>query len=96
MNILLRKLSPCRRQQGLQSFAKTVEYGCIGCRICAKTFDCNPLQFRDLSEISRVEEGGGGETGGGSQLFEAPEKGGVMQNGPLKGEGSYKYLSVIM
>ena len=36
------------------------------------------------------------ETEGGSQLFEIAEKGGVMKNGPLKGEGSCKYVSVIM
>ena len=35
------------------------------------------------------------ETEGGSQLFETAEKGGVMKNGPLKGEGSCKYVSVI-
>ena len=46
--------------------------------------------LRDLSEISR--RGGGG----GSQLFETAEKGGVMKKGPLKGEGSCKYVSVIM
>ena len=39
---------------------------------------------RDLSEISRGE---GVETEGGSQLFETAERGGVMKNGPLKGEG---------
>ena len=50
--------------------------------------------LRDLSEISR--RGGGLETEGGSQLFETAEKGGVMKNGPLKGEGSCKYVSVIM
>ena len=50
--------------------------------------------LRDLSEISRG--GGGVETEGGSQLFETAEKGGVMKNGPLKGEGSCKYVSVIM
>ena len=50
--------------------------------------------LRDLSEISR--RGGGVETEGGSQLFEIAEKGGVMKNGPLKGEGSCKYMSVIM
>ena len=50
--------------------------------------------LRDLSEISR--RGGGVETEGGSQLFEIAEKGGVMKNGPLKGEGSCKYVSVIM
>ena len=49
---------------------------------------------RDLSEISRG--GGGVETEGGSQLFETAEKGGVMKNGPFKGGGSYKYVSVIM
>ena len=52
--------------------------------------------FRDLSEIS---SGGGGEgmkTEGGSQLFETAEKGGVMKNGPLKGERSCKYVSMIM
>ena len=48
----------------------------------------------DLSEISRG--GGGVETEGGSQLFETAEKGGVMKNGPLKGGGSCKYVSVIM
>ena len=46
---------------------------------------------RDLSEISR-----GVEKEGGSQLFETAEKGGVMKNGPLKGGGSCKYVSVIM
>ena len=51
------------------------------------------LCFRDLSEISRGE---GVETEGGSQLFESAEKGGVMKNGPLKGGGSCKYVSVIM
>ena len=40
--------------------------------------------------------GGGVETEGGSQLFETAEKGGVMKNGPLKGGGSCKYVSVIM
>ena len=50
--------------------------------------------IRDLSEISRG--GGGVETEGGSQLFETAEKGGVMKNGPLKGGGSCKYVSVIM
>ena len=49
--------------------------------------------FRDLSEISRG--GGGVETEGGSQLFETAEKEGVMKNGPLKGGGSCKYVSVI-
>ena len=49
---------------------------------------------RDLSEISRG--GGGVETEGGSQLFETAEKGGVMKNGPLKGGGSCKYVSMIM
>ena len=48
---------------------------------------------RELSEISR---GRGVETEGGSQLFETAEKGGVMNNGPLKGGGSCKYVSVIM
>ena len=32
------------------------------------------------------------KTEGRSQLFETAEKGGVMKNGPLKGEGSCKYL----
>ena len=36
------------------------------------------------------------ETEGGSQLFETAEKGGVMKNGPLKGGGSRKYVSMIM
>ena len=45
---------------------------------------CRNISFRDLSEISR---GSGGGEGGGSQLFEAAEKGGVMKNGPLKGGG---------
>ena len=49
--------------------------------------------IRDLSEISRGE---GVETEGGLQLFETAEKGGVMKNGPLKGGGSCKYVSVIM
>ena len=39
---------------------------------------------------------GGVETEGGSQLFETAEKGGVVKNGPLKGGGSCKYVSVIM
>ena len=54
------------------------------------------MHGRDLSEISREGEGGGVETEGGSQLFETAEKGGVMKNGPLKGGGSCKYVSVIM
>ena len=36
------------------------------------------------------------EAEGGSQLFKTAEKGGVMENGPLKGGGSCKYVSVIM
>ena len=52
------------------------------------------MRLRDLSEISRGK--GGVETEGGSQLFETAEKGGVMKNGPLRGEGSCKYVSVIM
>ena len=36
------------------------------------------------------------KTEGRSQLFETAEKGGVMKNGPLKGGGSCKYVSVIM
>ena len=52
------------------------------------------LALRDLSEITGG--GGGVETEGGSQLFETAEKGGVMKNEPLKGEGSCKYVSVIM
>ena len=50
-------------------------------------------KLRDLSEISRGERV---ETAGGSQLFETAEKGGVIKNGPLKREGSCKYVSVIM
>ena len=53
-----------------------------------------PTLVRDLSEISRRGEGVGTE--GGSQLFETAEKGRVMKNGPLKGGGSCKYVSVIM
>ena len=53
-----------------------------------------PKLVRDLSEISR--RGGGVGTEGGSQLFETAEKEGVMKNGPLKGAGSCKYVSVIM
>ena len=49
--------------------------------------------LRDLSKISR---GSGVETEGESQLFETAEKGGVMKNGPLKGGGPCKYVSVIM
>ena len=59
-----------------------------------KTFPkCDPC-LRDWSEISRG--GGGVETEGGSQLFDTAEKGGVMENGPLKGGGSCKYVSLIM
>ena len=54
----------------------------------------NFVVVRDLSEISSGE--GGVETEGGSQLFETVEKGGVMKNGPLKGGGPCKYVSVIM
>ena len=57
-------------------------------------FFSNSIPLRDLSEISRG--GGEVETEGGSQLFETAEKGGVMKNGPLKGGGSCKYVSVIM
>ena len=35
----------------------------------------------------KLAEGRGVEKEGGSQLFETAEKGGVMKNGPLKGEG---------
>ena len=58
---------------------------------------CKPRihQLKDLSEISRGEEGGL-ETERGSQLFETAGKGGVMKNEPLKGGGSCKYVSVIM
>ena len=51
------------------------------------------ILVRELSEISR---GRVVETEGGSQLFETAEKGGVMNNGPLKVGGSCKYVSVIM
>ena len=51
-------------------------------------------KLRDLSEINRGE--GVVETEGGSQLFENAEKGRVIKNGPLKGGGSCKYVSVIM
>ena len=61
-----------------------------------KTFPkCDPC-LRDWSEISRGGGGGGVETEGGSQLFDTAEKGGVMENGPLKGGGSCKYVSLIM
>ena len=36
------------------------------------------------------------KTEGGLQFFETAQKGGVMKNGPLKGGGSCKYVSVIM
>ena len=36
------------------------------------------------------------ETEVGSQLFETAEKAGLMKNGPLKGGGPCKYVSVIM
>ena len=54
--------------------------------------------FVSLKGLVRNYRGGKGgvETEGGSQLFETAEKGGVMKNEPLKGEGSYKYVSVIM
>ena len=51
-------------------------------------------RLRDSPEISRG--GGGVETEGGSHFFETAEKGGVMKNGPLKGGGSCKCVSVIM
>ena len=62
--------------------------------MCSPPFPVNNI--RDLSEISRGDWGAGVETEGGSQLFETAEKGGVMNNGPLKGGGSCKYVSVIM
>ena len=49
-----------------------------------------------LGTCQKLAVGRGVETEGGSQLFETAEKGGVMKNGPLKGGGSYKYVSVIM
>ena len=50
-----------------------------------------------LGTCQKLEGGGRGvETEGGSQHFETAEKGGVMKNGPLKGGGSCKYVSVIM
>ena len=57
-------------------------------------WQCMLPPFRDLSEISKGE--GVVETEGGSQLFETAEKGAGMKNGPLKGGGSCKYVSVIM
>ena len=48
-----------------------------------------------LGTCQTLAGGGGVETEGGSQLFETAEKGGVMKNGPLKGGGSCKYVSVI-
>ena len=65
---------------------------CPDCEFEALT--TRPKLVRDLSEISR--SGGGLGTEGGSQLFETAEKGGVMKNGPLKGGGSCRYVSVIM
>ena len=52
------------------------------------------IRIRDLSETSRGA--GGVEPEGRSQLFETAEKGGIMKNGPLKGGGSCKYVSLIM
>ena len=40
-----------------------------------------------LGTCQKLAGGDGVETEGGSQLFETAEKGGVMKNGPLKGEG---------
>ena len=52
-----------------------------------------------LGTCQKLAGGKGVETEGRSQLFETAEKvggGGVMKNGPLKGGGSCKYMSVIM
>ena len=51
---------------------------------------------RNLGTCQKLAGWEGVETEGGSQLFETAEKGGVIKNGPLKGGGSCKYVSVIM
>ena len=61
----------------------------------------NPFRYHvgifRLGTCQKLAGGAGeGETEGGSQLFETAEKGGVMKNGPLKGEGSCKYMCVFM
>ena len=54
------------------------------------------LEFLCLGTCQKLAGERGVETEGGSQLFEPAEKGGVMKNGPLKGGGSCKYVSVIV
>ena len=49
-----------------------------------------------LGTCQKLARGRGAETEGGSQLFETAEKGRVVKNGPLRGGGSCKYVSVIM
>ena len=56
-------------------------------------------KYRDkttLGTCQKLAGGSGVETDGGSQLFETAEKAGVMKNGPLKGGGSCKHVSMIM
>ena len=56
------------------------------------------LKLNNTSQgtCQKLAGGRGMETEGESQLFETAEKGGVMKNGPLKGGGSCKYVSMIM
>ena len=57
----------------------------------ARCWETISSYIRDLSEISRGEGGrgggGGGNRGGGTTH---------MKNGPLKGGGACKYVSVLM
>ena len=60
--------------------------------ICAQCkFKRSERSKVSIQGLVRIQQGGGGvETEGGSQLFEAAEKGWVMKNGPLRGVGSWK------
>ena len=51
---------------------------------------------RTSSQGAYIWRGDLEEIEGGSQLFETAEKREVMKNGPLKGGGPSKYVSVIM
>ena len=55
-----------------------------------KEASVSELLMRILRHLSEISRGGGRgvETEGRSQLFETAEKGGVMKNGLLNGEGS--------
>ena len=74
----------------LQKYIQTnYTHPCIMFKSCSRNYFV-------LGTCQKLAGGKGVETEGGSQLFETTEKGEVMKNGPLKGGGSCKYVSVTM